>query len=175
MKMKLGSDFCLCQAKPDLWQVPSRLHHSNLHIRRWFTLNLCSCCSRMKTKWSKSVQTSSLEAKIKYLVSLQFSYGTLLLQSQNEKVMVALLRSQTRKQLQTKKTKTKTPSSFSLLHSHPSCLCRVSQAGEDQRAEPEHVFCARLWTQTSLRAPALHWLCLSVPPAVLSAQSFNML
>lgn len=51
----------------------------------------------------KSVRTSSRDAKIKYLVNFQFSCGTCFFSLNNEKLNVAMLRGQIRKQLRLKK------------------------------------------------------------------------
>lgn len=170
MKITFGSDFRLSDQPCGRSFVPSRLHHSTLHIRRWSTFSVRSCCRTKKEKWSESVRTSSGEAKIKYLVSLQFSCGTLFLQSRGGKT----------KDCDAEKPKIETataekdqkPSSSSLLRSRDGgVLVRSASAGLERPAEV-HVFCARFRIHTSPQAPG--GSAPSAPPKTRSAQSLNV-
>lgn len=72
----------------------------------------------MIKKWSESVRTSSRGTKIKYLASLQFSCGTLFLQSRERKTKRCdAEKPNTETATVEEKKKQKQPSSFSLLHS----------------------------------------------------------
>lgn len=59
MKIRLGSDFCLCQTKPDLWQFVSEYRHGSIILTSTSGGDLSLTSAAAAVWWRQSGQKAS--------------------------------------------------------------------------------------------------------------------